>query len=102
MQKVLDLQDHYTVLKHKKLEGTTRIVLVEGLSRKHNKTGKGNLKADIQWTGRTTTNKIVNFNKGVNSDLNDRIVPGTMVNVYIEKGCAHSLTGKAVNIHSTI
>ena len=56
LEKVLDLQDRYTIKKNKALEGSVQSILVEGLSRKQNQADRTDRHPDIQWTGRTSTN----------------------------------------------
>ena len=91
LEKVLDLQDRYTIKKNKALEGSVQSILVEGLSRKQKQADRTNRHPDIQWTGRTSTNKIVNFNRNTGD-----IAPGQMVNVRILKAFPHSLWGEPV------
>jgi tRNA-2-methylthio-N6-dimethylallyladenosine synthase len=96
LQQVLDLQDRYTTRKNKALEGSLQSILVEGVSRKQNRMDTLNRHPDVQWTGRTSTNKIVNFNRN-NGDITQiDIVPGQMVNVRILKAFSHSLWGEPV------
>jgi tRNA-2-methylthio-N6-dimethylallyladenosine synthase len=76
---VLELQDSITYRKNKLLEGQILEVLVEGVS----ETDKEKL------TGRTRTNKIVNF-YGSEEDI------GRLVNVKILEAKRHSLYGKRV------
>jgi tRNA-2-methylthio-N6-dimethylallyladenosine synthase len=76
---VLDLQDSITYRKNKLLEGQILEVLVEGVS----ETDKEKL------TGRTRTNKIVNF-YGSEEDI------GRLVNIKILEAKRHSLYGKRV------
>ena len=84
-------------------------LLVEGLSKKQTsriqKTGFGlqqEPRSGAQWTGRTTTNKIVNFlpgNDGI--PFNDNLT-GRMAKVTIEKAFAHSLWGKLLQIEPKV
>jgi tRNA-2-methylthio-N6-dimethylallyladenosine synthase len=97
LQQVLDLQDHYTTKKNKALEGSIQSILVEGLSRKQNRMDKPSRHSDIQWTGRTSTNKIVNFNWSNGDIARNDIVPGQIVNVRILKAFSHSLWGEPVS-----
>jgi tRNA-2-methylthio-N6-dimethylallyladenosine synthase len=73
------LQKSISVKKNGQLIGTHREILVEGLSRKGN-----------QLTGRTSTNKIVNF------EGNPEKI-GNMVNVTITHAYANSLLGETLN-----
>ena len=56
---------------------------------------------DIQWTGRTSTNKIVNFNTpNIKASCGESFI-GRMVNVEIEKAFSHSLWGKHLQLART-
>jgi len=52
----------------------------------------------VQWTGRTTSNKIVNFIADKELSFSNRISAGSLVNVRIEKAFSHSLLGKIVGL----
>ncbi len=73
---ILRLQDEITVRKNKSLEGTFQEVLVEGVSDTDS----------AKMSGRTRTNKIVNF-QGAKIDT------GSIMQVGITKGRKHSLEG---------
>jgi len=98
LQQVLNLQDHFTTKKNKELVGSTQSILVEGLSKKQTKIDIQNSYQDVQWTGRTSTNKIVNFPRGDDAVSCDEIIIGRMVNVRIVKAFSHSLWGEPVSI----
>ncbi|MEE8552930.1 MAG: tRNA (N6-isopentenyl adenosine(37)-C2)-methylthiotransferase MiaB [Desulfobacterales bacterium] len=98
---VLDLQDHFTTRKNKELEGSTQLILVEGLSKKQSVIGIQNCHQDVQWTGRTSTNKIVNFIQGDDAVSCDEITTGQMIYVEIVKAFPHSLFGKQVRVEPT-
>jgi tRNA-2-methylthio-N6-dimethylallyladenosine synthase len=98
LQQVLTLQSHFTTKKNKALVGSTQLILVEGLSKKQTRIDKYGKNLDIQWTGRTSTNKIVNFSPGHESLSGDEIVAGRMVTVKILKAFSHSLWGEPVRI----
>ncbi len=93
LQSLLELQAHYTAKKNRAMIGSTERVLVEGLSRKSESIGERHLTSDIwhQWTGRTSTNKIVNFVQG---DDSNPILAGQIIPVRIDRALAHSLRGK--------
>ncbi|MBW2468762.1 MAG: hypothetical protein JRE62_05645, partial [Deltaproteobacteria bacterium] len=55
----------------------------------------------LQWTGRTSTNKIVNFYVDA-STANKLNLTGKMVGVHIDKGYSHSLSGKATNLEPSL
>jgi len=48
----------------------------------------------VQWTGRTTTNKIVNFSDDHNGADGAMFSPGKLLDVRIEKAFFHSLQGR--------
>ena len=91
LQAVLSLQEKITARKHELMVGRTVEVLVEGKS----KQGHQQNTTATQWTGRTSANKIVNFEpdpsffKGLN-------LQGETVRVEITRALAHSLYGQAV------
>ena len=76
---LLDVQSKNTVKRNLSCVGNHYSVLVEGKSKKESD----------QWTGRTSGNKIVNF---VAPD-NKKNLKALLVDVKIEKACAHSLRG---------
>jgi tRNA-2-methylthio-N6-dimethylallyladenosine synthase len=92
LQALLKLQERITLEKHQDLLGSTQEVLVEGLNQK-GPAGPAELKMAAsgawQWTGRTTTNRIVHFAPAVSK----RIFTGKLVRVTIQKARAHSLWG---------
>jgi tRNA-2-methylthio-N6-dimethylallyladenosine synthase len=77
------LQKEITFQKNKAREGFVEEVLVEGRSRQGG--------TDV--TGRTRSNKIVNFKGGVN-------LTGSLVSVRIATACPHSLRGELVHCPS--
>ena len=84
--------------KNKELVGSTQSILVEGLSKKQTRIDKHSMNLDVQWTGRTSTNKIVNFSRGDDALFGDEIATGRMVTVKILKAHSHSLWGEPVDI----
>ena len=93
LQAVLDLQEKITHKKHEDLVGRTVDVLVEGMSKKHNRGNDEKVGSVFQWSGRTSPNKIVNFETDP-LDSPDAQIYGEIVNVEIKKALAHSLWGK--------
>lgn len=73
-------QQEITEERYQECIGKTMEVIVEGESR----SGNG------QWSGRTTTNHIVNFSAP------GTLQPGETLKVIIEESCQHSLRGKSV------
>ena len=98
LQQVLTLQSHFTIQKNKALVGSTQSILVEGLSRKQARINKYGMNVDAQWTGRTSTNKIVNFSRGDDTFSGDEIATGRMLTVKILKAHSHSLWGEPVSL----
>jgi tRNA-2-methylthio-N6-dimethylallyladenosine synthase len=97
LQQVLALQEEMTLKKNRALTGSIRQVLVEGLSKKQ--TGKAKQNPEIQWTGRTRSNIVVNFSLNSSSAITfDQILTGKIVGVKIEKVFPHSLWGNPVYI----
>jgi len=80
---LLKLQENYTLKKNQLLVGTIQEILVEGHSKKE---------SAVQWTGRTSTNKIVNF---IQNDVHgNQILTGKMIKIRIKKALPHSLWGE--------
>jgi len=106
LKKLLDLQEAISRKKNQALVGTTQEILVEGFSKKMSsvltRAGKPKINEpfpnDIQWTGRTSTNKIVNFNLESSSVSCGESFIGSIVNVEIEKAFSHSLWGKYLKL----
>jgi tRNA-2-methylthio-N6-dimethylallyladenosine synthase len=105
LQAVLDLQEKYTRKKNLAMIGLDVGILVEGYSKKTPKDRERFLsdfpnavKYDIQWKGRTSTNKVVNFLPPDNGSASNRVLTGEMVQVKIEKAFSHSLWGRLIRI----
>ena len=100
LQNLLDTQEKITINKNRSLEGSIQVVLVEGFSKKQSSFDGAawRLSADLQWTGRTTTNKIVNFTIDKNRIPSSEVLTGNLVHVRIDKAFSHSLWGKSVKI----
>jgi len=94
LQQVLDLQDQITTRKNKTLKDSIQSVLVEGFSKKQNQINTPDSSPNAQWTGRTSTNKIVNFYNNDGTDSCNKNVMGRLVNVRILKTFSHSLWGE--------
>ncbi len=102
LKKLLDLQEVISRKKNQALVGSTQEILVEGFSKKMSsvlpRAGETkineSLPNNIQWTGRTSANKIVNFNLESSSVSCGETFTGSIVNVEIEKAFTHSLWGE--------
>jgi tRNA-2-methylthio-N6-dimethylallyladenosine synthase len=93
LQAILDIQSGITIKKNEALVGSDHRVLVEGLSHKQDETDQ-----QVQWKGRTSTNKIVNFISNEQNMPGMEIRAGKMVTLRIEKAFPHSLRGKPVGV----
>jgi tRNA-2-methylthio-N6-dimethylallyladenosine synthase len=96
LQIVLELQDKFTRRKNEALVGSTPLVLTDGLSKKQVSDRPTENGRDLQWTGRTSTNKIVNFYVDETAAGGENLT-GKIVGVRIDKGFSHSLLGKVIN-----
>ena len=76
LQEILNIQDEITLKINKKLEGTSQEILIEGISESD----------PSMMTGRTRTNKIVNF-------PGNGLIPGNIITVKIIEAKKHSLLG---------
>jgi tRNA-2-methylthio-N6-dimethylallyladenosine synthase len=101
LQIVLELQEKFTRRKNEALVGSTPLVLTDGLSKKQVSDQPAANGLDLQWTGRTSTNKIVNFY--VDKPAVDcENLTGKMIGVRIDKGFSHSLLGRAINVEPSV
>jgi tRNA-2-methylthio-N6-dimethylallyladenosine synthase len=104
LQTLLELQDRVTLHKNKALVGTEQIVLVEGIGKKTQRPVQdaGELrKKKPQYYGRTSTNRIVNFEqKDLPVSISEHLA-GRLVRVRIEKAYAHSLWGIPLAVEKT-
>ena len=87
LTQVLELHQQISRRRNRALLGSDQTVLVDGYSKRHRAPGT------TQWTGRTPTNRIVNFTQ---DDADAPAVDwlGRLVSVRIEKASTHSLGGK--------
>ena len=101
LQILLDLQESYTKKKNEALIGSVQEIIAEGISKRQSSGSLDKPDHSEQWTGRTSTNKIVNFFLDKNPGRTAEMHPGKTVPVKIEKAYAHSLWGRPVEIDST-
>jgi tRNA-2-methylthio-N6-dimethylallyladenosine synthase len=100
LQTVLAQQQEITLRKNQALVGSTVEILVDGFSKKQNgKTGSGGLET-VQWTGRTTTHKVVNFIQIAGGVEIRQNYTGRLLDVRIEKALPHSLWGHAIGFET--
>jgi tRNA-2-methylthio-N6-dimethylallyladenosine synthase len=97
LQTLLDVQEYYTAKSNRALVGSTESILIEGPSKKQVEMDTQKESRHVQWTGRTSTNKIVNFIPGENPVSRDETIAGKLVTVRIEKALSHSLWGESID-----
>jgi tRNA-2-methylthio-N6-dimethylallyladenosine synthase len=98
---LLELQETFTKAKNEALIGTVQTIITEGFSKRQSSSSPDEQNQAAQWTGRTTTNKIVNFYHDDSSEDRGTVIPGNWVQVKIEKAHAHSLWGIPVDTKPT-
>lgn len=86
LKRVLEIQDTVTLEKNRELVGKEFEILVEGKS----KTDKDKM------TGRTRTNKIVNFNGRKDQIGDSTLRAGEMIKIRITEAKLHSLSGECL------
>jgi tRNA-2-methylthio-N6-dimethylallyladenosine synthase len=96
LQTLLDLQEKFTKRKNKVLVGSTQWILTDGLSKKQVSGQPDASNQGLQWTGRTPSNKIVNFYLDGHPATNQSLA-GQMIGVRIDKAFSHSLFGNAIS-----
>ena len=101
LQILLDLQETFTKKKNQALVGSRLSVLVEGFSKRQIAGSLNQPYQAVQWTGRTSTNKIVNFYQSDDTDSCGGLAPGQLLDVKIEEAYSHSLWGKPVDRKAT-
>jgi tRNA-2-methylthio-N6-dimethylallyladenosine synthase len=92
LQALLKLQHEITFARNRALAGSVQEVLTEGFS-KHQALGGRPEKSQVQWTGRTPGNKVVNFDCRAGSAGAREVRAGQLVPIRIERALAHSLWG---------
>jgi tRNA-2-methylthio-N6-dimethylallyladenosine synthase len=98
LQALLTLQEEATFRKNSQLVGSVQEVLVEGSGRRFEVANAAVNSDGIQWTGRTSGNKIVNFSFNGKVSPKPGKLAGTLVPVSIERAMAHSLWGRPVDL----
>jgi tRNA-2-methylthio-N6-dimethylallyladenosine synthase len=96
LNRLLDLQKGITEKKNLAMVGETVSVLVEGSSKRASVNAGDSGVGEPQWSGRTTTNKVVNFLLPDGCLSEHAVTAGDLVRVHIERGLAHSLSGRAI------
>jgi tRNA-2-methylthio-N6-dimethylallyladenosine synthase len=94
LQQVLQVQNTITTNIHTEMVGQTMSVLVEGYSKQQQMDHSEATDAPLQWSGRTTCNKIVNFVADESPKTKTKDITGQTVRVSIERALSHSLWGR--------
>ena len=98
LQQVLAYQKKQTLLKNRGCLGKTEAVLVEGASKKEKRGSADIGPRRLERTGRTGSNRIVNFVTDGSVISDGPIVPGALVPVLIESAYANSLFGRVRDV----
>lgn len=93
LRQLLAMQEEISRKKNSHLVGTCQEVLVDGLSKKQESDMQMGSAGSIQWSGRTGTNKIVNFERD-NSGSDSENPTGRLFDIEITKVYANSLHGR--------
>lgn len=97
LQQLLELQEQFTVRKNRALIGSIQEVLVDGVSRRSAPAADfSGDSAGMQWSGRTSENKIVNFIPEDSEGIPPEEMMGKLLHVRVEEACSHSLRGKMI------
>ncbi len=98
LQQVLDCQADFTLARHRAMVGTVQEILVDGKSKHRNEAISGNgtetQHSAIQWSGRTTTNKIVHFIQEAKPLAENQMLTGKLMQIMIEEALPHCLWGR--------
>lgn len=98
LQEVLQLHKTISGKKNRLLIGNVFSVLVEGDSKKYLKQNSESLFSQIELTGRTSENRVVNFNIKSDCGLDIESMKGQIIDIRIEKACENSLWGTPVDV----
>ena len=105
LQALFELQEQLTLKKNQTLVGSIEPILIEGLSKKQNIGKMDKKRQRAQWSGRTSSNKIVNLmlHESDGAPLSDgQDILGKVIPVKIEKALSHSLWGRPVSVGHAI
>lgn len=101
LQQVLACQEKVTLKKNSDLVGKIQAVLVDGPNGNPSGIIQGGdgevLKSQQQWSGRTSTNKIVHFAYPSEENSENQMLTGQILQIMIEKGLPHCLLGRHIS-----
>jgi tRNA-2-methylthio-N6-dimethylallyladenosine synthase len=95
----LTTQEVFTLKKHNALVGAVQEILVDGLHRSNGDQEEIRDKTALnpEWSGRTSTNKIVHFARNDSTQSDNQMLTGKIVRIMIEKALPHCLLGRQVS-----
>ena len=98
LQRVLACQQAHTLDRNRALVGTIQQILVDGfrdLPDRPDSSGRTDSpNVGTQWTGRTSTNKIVHFIQEAPQPSPNQILTGRLLRIMIEEALPHCLVGR--------
>lgn len=101
LQRVLACQGDYTFRKNQALVGTVQQILVDGFSDQRERPESGETSDSrnskngrAQWTGRTSSNKIVHFVQEAPQPSDNQMLTGQVLRIMIEEALPHCLVGR--------
>lgn len=98
LQKVLAHQENHTLSANTALVGTVQEVLVDGLNLQKkelvNSDDNSQESSHVQWSGRTTGNKIVHFFEEKPDVSDNQMLTGQVMPIMIERALPHCLIGR--------
>jgi tRNA-2-methylthio-N6-dimethylallyladenosine synthase len=98
LQQVLACQEKITLKKNGDLVGKIQAVLVDGPNGNSSRIIQGGngevLQSQQQWSGRTSTNKIVHFAYPSEENSENQMLTGQILQIMIEKALPHCLLGR--------
>jgi tRNA-2-methylthio-N6-dimethylallyladenosine synthase len=94
LQRVLACQGGHTLNKNQALVGTIQQILVDGGGDQRDRSDPGNHNGSLQWTGRTSTNKIVHFIQEAPQLSDNQMLTGQLLRIMIEEALPHCLVGR--------
>ncbi|MEJ2661805.1 MAG: tRNA (N6-isopentenyl adenosine(37)-C2)-methylthiotransferase MiaB [Desulfobacteraceae bacterium] len=98
LQSLLAWQGDQTLRKNRALVGTVQQILVDGFSDQRDRREPGQESdsgnGTAQWTGRTSTNKIVHFVHAAPHPSDNQMLTGQLLRIMIEEALPHCLVGR--------
>lgn len=98
LQSVLACQGEHTLRKNMALVGTVQKILVDGVNDQRDRPESGERlglrNGNPQWTGRTSTNKIVHFVREAPQQTDNQMLTGQLLRIMIEEALPHCLVGR--------